>query len=66
MKSARFLVVQKINRPLTKYGKSFLAWAVAKKYALLGLSDAPPSIGKGESVNPVSYTHLTLPTICSV
>ena len=39
---------------------------IAKRYGLFIVEDAAPSVGAMYHGRPVSYTHLTLPTIYSV
>eukprot|EP00969_Alexandrium_andersonii_P329320 14551813-Alexandrium_andersonii.AAC.1 len=53
------MCIRDSSSPLTTYCGSFCAVPLASEFPLTAVA-APASPG------PVSYTHLTLPTICSV
>ena len=42
------------------------SWVQVQNRMLMGASDTYPVGSEGGEAQPVSYTHLTLPTICSV
>ena len=54
-------------KPMVEIGSKPILWHIMRYYFEFGHDDFYVALGyKGEYIKPVSYTHLTLPTILLV
>ena len=59
-------IINLFYEPSTRTRSSFEIAAKRLSADIINFNSSTSSVAKGESLKAVSYTHLTLPTICSV